>query len=385
MRIVADSIVFKNGYPNYRALEASHPGICWAGPSESPYLLCGFVLGQARTSPDRRLHVMRSDDGGATWHETPSPLAPLNDGPSTAHAGIVMGRTPAGTSILGSARIFMASPGSAGWDDAVAGILDADTAAVRHTAEGTWGMPITIDRRRRCDEWAIPCGSPVALDDGRVVLPMERHSKVDVPDWRRKYHAFLIASADDGATWPEEHETLNDPEQRLAYYDQQLAMLDDGRLLTVAWVHDVVDDRTLTARCAWSDDGGRSWSRPHDTGIEGGPVSPLPLPDGRLLGVYSRRTPPAGIRACLSADGGRTWLTDQEFVIWDDELRRVTGEPAPPEGGQADDGPLWGTMWGWTFGSPVPVPGPGGSVLVAFNCAERDGVRQIRLVRLEAA
>jgi BNR repeat-like domain len=383
MRILADKIVFKNQYPNYRAQEATHPGICWAGPAGSPYLLCGFVLGQARTSPDRRLHVMRSDDRGATWHETASPLAPLNDGPTTAHAGIVMGQTSAGTSILVSARIFMASPESVGWDDAVAGFIDADAAAVRYTPDGTWGMPITMDRRRHCNEWAIPCGVPVALGDGRVVLPMERHTKVDVPDWKRKYHAFLIASTDDGLSWPEEHDTLNDPEQRLAYYDQQFAVLNDGRLLTAAWVHDVADDRTLTARCAWSDDGGRSWSAPHDTGIEGGPVSLLPLADGRLLAAYTRRTPPAGIRACLSEDGGKTWLTDEELVIWDDELRRVTGVPAPQGGGPADDGPLWGTMWGWTFGTPVPVAGHGRSVFVTFNCAEPDGVRQIRIVELE--
>jgi len=383
MRILGDHVVFKNGHPHYRAAEATHPSVCWVGNDETSYLVCGFVVGQARTSADRRLHLLRSDDNGATWSEMPSPFTPLNDLPEAAHAGIVMGRTSAGTLILAAARLFMVPPESASWDDAMAGIVDADTVIARLSGDGTWTLPLIVDRRRHGAEWAIPCGVPVTTVDGTIVLPMERHTKSHIADWRRLYHAFALYSYDDGAAFAQDRPMLNDPEGRIAYYDQELAGFGDGQLLTIAWVHDVIEDRTLTARCAWSDDEGTSWSEPHDTGIEGGPVSPLLLPDGRLLAFYTRRLPPAGIRVCLSEDRGRTWRTREEFVIWDDEARRVTGEPAQDTSGEPDKAPLWGSMWGWTFGSPTPVLGHNDTVLVTFSCADHDGIRYVRCVELE--
>ena len=130
----------------------------------------------------------------------------------------------------------------------------------------------------------------------------------------------------------------------------------DGRLLTMAWVHDVIRDVTLTARAGFSDDGGRTWSEPFDTGILGGPLNPIRLADGRILAAYARRTAPRGIRACLSDDGGRTWAVEDEIVLWDEARRAATGTRASSRDVPDADLPLWGTMWGWTFGGPVPRP-----------------------------
>jgi hypothetical protein len=58
----------------------------------------------------------------------------------------------------------------------------------------------------------------------------------------------------------------------------------------------------------------------------------------------------------------------------------VTGEPAGSAGGGHD--PLWGSMWGWTFGSPCPLELADGSVLVAFFAMDDGGVYAIRSVRL---
>jgi hypothetical protein len=212
---------------------------------------------------------------------------------------------------------------------------------------------------------------------------MERHALATVPDWLRRYHAFAVFSHDDGRTWAEPRPTLNDPEERLMYYDQRMVELPDGRLLTMAWVHDVVDDVTLTARAGYSSDGGRTWSEPFDTGLQGGPMNPLLLRDGRVLVVFARRTTPNGIRAVLSEDGGRTWDLERELVLWDETTRRVTGDVLPDVQRAPDDPALWGTMWGWTFGSPVAVQAPDGSVLVSFFAAGFDGVSAVRCGRFE--
>ena len=73
------------------------------------------------------------------------------------------------------------------------------------------GWSAVVDGRRHADEWAIPCGAPVALGDGRWMFPMERHAKTHVPEWLRGYHAYAALSSDDGRTWPELVPMLNDP------------------------------------------------------------------------------------------------------------------------------------------------------------------------------
>ena len=107
---------------------------------------------------------------------------------------------------------------------------------------------------------------------------MERHALATVPDWLRRYNAFAVFSHDDGRTWVEPGATLNDSDERVVYYDQRMVALPDGRLLTMAWVHDVVDDVTLTARAAYSDDRGRT-----------GNLRPSPDPPQRGLGLFLPR------------------------------------------------------------------------------------------------
>ncbi|CAN5621357.1 hypothetical protein BH23CHL8_BH23CHL8_22600 [soil metagenome] len=204
-----------------------------------------------------------------------------------------------------------------------------------------------------------------------------------MPEWLRGYHAFVAISDDDGRSWPRTKDALNDPERRLAYYDQRMVALPDGRILSLAWVHDVVEDRTLEARAGWSADGGITWSEPAETSLLGGPVNPVVLADGRVVAIYPRRSEPTGIRACLSEDGGRTWRMDEETVIWDEASGRVTGEPAASVRPAAPDPALWDTMWGWTFGQPMPVALGPSEVGICFFGAPREGRPAVRFVRLE--
>ncbi|MGX7893935.1 sialidase family protein [Tsuneonella sp. HG222] len=91
--------------------------------------------------------------------------------------------------------------------------------------------------------------------------------------------------------------------------------LKNGRLLCV-----VRRDRDWAA-AQWteifsSDDGGGTWqflSRATDFGA---PSAPVLMSDGRLVLVYGRRLEPAGIRAVVSEDGGRSW--GPELIIRED-------------------------------------------------------------------
>jgi hypothetical protein len=109
-----------------------------------------------------------------------------------------------------------------------------------------------------------------------------------------------------------------------------------------------------------SEDNGRTWhyaGRPvPDTGRGGNPPAMIRLHDGRLCLCYGYRAPPFGIRARLSADGGRTWTggnAGAEIVLRDD-------------GGNHD------------LGYPRVVQRPDGAIVTAYYINERaDGERFI--------
>jgi hypothetical protein len=282
-----------------------------------------------------------------------------------------------------AARMRMSSPGAPDWDDQAAGMIDADCVIVRAGAGAGWDAPVIVEGRHDARGWTIPCGSPLALGSGRWILPLERHARTTVPEWLRGYEAFTAWSEDDGRTWGRLSDALNDPERRLAYYDQRMVLLTDGRILSLAWVHDVIADRTLHAQAGWSADAGLTWTAPVATPLMGGPVNPVVLDDGRVVAVYPRRTAPTGIRASISEDGGATWGTDAEIVVWDERTRRVSGEPSGGSEVVAPDPALWDTMWGWTFGQPMPVALGADRIGVCFFAADASGAPAVRFVTLE--
>ena len=389
MRVTDEAIVHRNRYPSYAPESYSATTVAWSrAVSAEPYLLAAFRLGSARMSPDGRIVLHASRDGGRTWSEVPSPLAGdaaravgAEPGKGPNISGSQMGSSATGTTVLVAARMSMATPGTADWDDQAAGMVDADSVGVRAGPGEGWDAPVIVEGRRDDEGWTIPCGSPLSLGGARWLLPLERHARTTVPQWLRGYEAFTAYSDDDGRSWGRLTDALNDPERRVAYYDQRMVLLQDGRVLSLAWVHDVVDDRTLLARAGWSDDGGSTWSAPVETTLRGGPINPVVLEDGRVVAVYPRRTAPTGVRASVSEDGGRTW--DPGIVVWDESLRRVTGEPARDGPREDRDPALWDTMWGWTFGQPMPVRLGRDRVGVCFFSADRGGAPAVRFVTLE--
>jgi hypothetical protein len=389
VRVTDSTTVYRNPYPNHHPEVFAGTTLAWSRlESAEPFLLSAFRSGSAKMSPDGMVRLRGSRDLGRSWFDVESPFASRPGGGAAhggepAQSGPHLGGSVHGTTVLMSCRMWLVSPGDAGWHDDAAGIVDAEALASRAGAGGSWEPFLEIDFRRHEREWAIPCGPPLSLGGDEWIFPMERHAFTSVPDWLRRYHAFAVFSHDDGRMWGDPRPTLNDPAERVVYYDQRMTRMADGRLLTMAWVHDVVDDMTLTARGGFSADGGRTWSEPFDTGLQGGPMNPLLLADGRVLTVFARRTAPTGIRAALSSDGGRTWDTDRELVLWDEASRRVTGAVTPDRARTADDPALWGSMWGWTFGSPTAVQAPDGSVLITFFAAGFDGVFEVRCVRVE--
>ena len=160
---------------------------------------------------------------------------------------------------------------------------------------------------------------PRVLADGRLAYVVTAHH----PPHNR--FTYLLLSDDDGATWGPPQVVVDDP--GLQFGEPDVLEVAPGELLCV--LRDSA--RTGFLHTCRSTDAGTTWSQPQITPIDGHPGQLASLEDGRLLCTYGRREPPYGIRACLSADGGRTWLMEQEIILRDDLPNGDLGYPATVE------------------------------------------------------
>ncbi len=146
---------------------------------------------------------------------------------------------------------------------------------------------------------------PVRLRDGSLLLP----AYDDL--WQRA----LFFRSIDGAAWDLRSDISLPPPQQPT--QPALAALDDGRLLAVM--------RNTGRGWLWvaaSDDDGRSWTQPQDSGFPN-PASPAALLNaggGVLVLIFNdSNTERRPLSAAVSGDAGRTWHAPRVLVDGDGE------------------------------------------------------------------
>jgi len=137
--------------------------------------------------------------------------------------------------------------------------------------------------------------------------------------------AYAVRSTDGGRTWGESALIARDPNRKISFEEPALARLPRGRLIAILRSGEPGNYQYLHQ--SFSDDNGHTWSAPEPTPMWGHPAHVLLLRDGKLLCSYGYRRPPYGIRACVSADDGRTWDIAREIILRDDGGSRDLGYP----------------------------------------------------------
>jgi hypothetical protein len=166
----------------------------------------------------------------------------------------------------------------------------------------------------------------VVLEDGAVVGTVHgRDAGVG------KDNAYALLSPDRGKTW-ELHPIAMASGER-GFNETFLLTLRDGRILAVLRA----TEPSHALFSSTSKDGGRTWSTPERTPIQGLTVHLLRLRSGAILCTYTHRLHPRGIRGVLSHDDGATWDVANEIVLRDD----AAGSVGYPTSVQLADGTVF--------------------------------------------
>ena len=172
-------------------------------------------------------------------------------------------------------------------------------------------------------------------------------------------------SHDGGQTWGERRIVAADPDERVFYWDQRIAIHPaTGELVAMFWTHNRETGADLDNHIAWSDGVHRHWSLPVPAGWLGQHCQPLSLGGEWLAAIHTERTVPGGIIVRLSNDYGRTWQAEPAVKIYEPPSERGDSPTSFEQ--------FWQSMMTWPFGHPRAVVTSEGDILAAWYAGSND-------------
>lgn len=320
-------------------------------------VLATFSVATRKHTPDTRVLVSRSEDGGRSWSNPEDPFpGPYKGGPGTVHVAHITEVEP-GRLLAVMSWVDHSDPSLPFFNPETEGLLPV-ISLLAESRDGARSWSPLWEAPQVFDGPASLTGPIYALRDGTLVLPVEINKPYDDPSpWHQR--SACQYSTDAGRTWPDHAVVASDPALRMYYWDRRCGVLHDGSVLSMFWKYDSHTGRDLTIHHSLSPDG-RTWPMPEDTGVVGQVIYPAELPDGRLLGTYVDRYVTRTIRVCLSDNRGRTWDAADERVLYEKE-RQTAGV-----GGSATTTEYLQEMSLWSFGLPCVCILPDGIGLVLY-------------------
>jgi hypothetical protein len=365
IRSTDTGLIYRNPKPHVYSIHAFFPSVVLM---ENGELLATLALGQALESPTVNTYVARSVDGGRTW-KLEDPIRPASrDRLITRHSRVTA--LPDGEVVVLTAREDRTDNPEQAIHPETMGRRPMAFTIVRSSDHGqTWSDPELLEPPLVGPAFELCC--PITpLSDGRWIIPTHTW-----PGWDGSCphgpQMVAFVSYDRGRTWPDHMEVMRDPEERVWYWESKIVELLDGRLLAVAWAHDVVASEDHPNQYAISEDGGETWSPPTSTGLLGQTLTPFVLDSGEILSVYRRMDEP-GLWASLSHLEGDRWVNDAWEPLWGARSPRLVDR----SGDTVKD------FQALRFGAPCITRLGDGALLVAFWCYE-DCISNIRWFRLQ--
>lgn len=177
----------------------------------------------------------------------------------------------------------------------------------------TWGTPERIVPPLTGPSFEA-CSPVVVLRDGRWIWPTStwRGWDGDAPNGMKM---IALVSHDQGKTWPEYMTVMDGNAERTIYWEGKIVEMGDGVLLSAAWTYDEAAGSDKTNHYAISHNGGRSWSPPASTGIQGQTMAVTSLSSDRLMVVYRRMDQPGLWVSFIRIEADR-WINEADHCLW---------------------------------------------------------------------
>ncbi len=283
IKCLKTGILYRNPIPHVRSVHAIFPSVICLTNGE---MLATVVLGQAFESVNLATNILRSKDMGETWQiEEPLNCGKIEPNKLISNAARITA-FPDGkivTFVIRSDRTEHPDEGLTNHRNL--GFVPTELVALCSNDFGySWTKPEIIAPPITGPSFEI-CSPIVSLKDGRWILPTST--------WRgwdgycpNGFRMIAFMSNDQGQTWPEYMDVMNDPNGNIVYWESKIVEFKDGRLLAVAWAYNETEHKDLPNQYAISDDGGESWSSPKSTGLLGQTLTPILVSDNHILSVW---------------------------------------------------------------------------------------------------
>ena len=304
-RIVESLTVYENTTPGAPRAGAWFPGVVRLPSGE---LLATFSTGddfEGRMT----MAASRSADDGASWRSE----AAMFD-------GFELGLGNLKPTLLADGTLICVGYGFSFGDDglvnsATGGLAPGGNFVAFSADDGcSWSAPRRFDTGHpEILETSGPC---VELPNGELLAVGTPFPMWDgkMPSGRR---GFVLRSTDKGGSWRSDGIFFDSPEGNVTPYETRIVRQPSGRLVVMIWCLDEAAGKSLNNHVVFSDDSGRTWSRPIDTGMAGQASNLLPLEDGTLLATHCvREGEDAGLFLNHAEIADGRWKVLRSAKIW---------------------------------------------------------------------
>lgn len=315
MEQVFSSYIYENPMPHLYPKNSAFPNVIELPDGR---LLAAHQMGVAFESVDGATFLSESTDGGKTW-SAPWKAFPQEEGrPISECAKLTL--LPDGRLLLLGYAFYRNNPELPLGNAQTGGLLEDFV----FWAESTDGGKTWSEKRHIPNAWEghTEASAPLyLLQDGSWATPI-----AGFPDWEgrkvSKDCGRLLRSCDEGKTWNDDTVCMEFPGNTVLCYEQRMCQLQDGTLVTIAWNEDTATGERLHNHISISTDGGKTFSKPIDTGIQGQASGIVALDGTKVLTVHALRrdTDEPGIYACIADVAGGKWKLLSKEKIWAPKL-----------------------------------------------------------------
>ncbi len=315
---LASGLIYKNPKPHVKSIHAYFPSVVSMSNGE---MLATIALGEAFESVDSHTYISRSTDNGNSWTLEGKIYPGTAERLTSDYARI----TDLGN---GELVVFMVRsdrsehPNEGLTNPQTLGFVPTELLLLRSKDFGrNWSEPQAITPPLVGPSFEI-CAPITVLSDGRWVISTQTW-----PGWDGRCPNGIrmvgLVSHDNGRSWPEYMDVMHSDDREIYYWESKIVEMNDGRLLAVAWAYDAESACDLPNHFAISEDGGKSWSNPIATDLQGQTLTPYVLDDDKILFVYRRMDKP-GLWAGVSRIEANRWVTEYQYPLWGEKVSGLT-------------------------------------------------------------